>query len=321
MAALPDRYSDPVVDLRRVNTDQLHSVLDEETAAWRSELNWDFSASADLVRRFVHMQALSGFALMHGEQAAGYTYFVCEEGKGLIGDLFVRPEFRTPENETALLRAVLDAMWQTSGVRRVEAQLMMLSSALPRGVPHAALFRGFPRHFMEAQLRDVAALPARTPPDLAIVPWTINRHDETARLIAAAYAGHVDSQINDQYRSPGGARRFLTNIVQYPGCGTFFAPASFAAQDADRRLHGISLASLVARDVGHITQVCVLEQDRGTGLGYELVRQSLAALAAAGCRSASLTVTASNESAVRLYESMGFVIRRNFAACVWERRI
>src|SRR5262249_26099679 len=138
------------------------------------------------------------------------------------------------------------------------------------------------------------------------------------RLIASAYHGHVDSQINDQYRSPSGARRFLMNIVQYPGCGTFFGPASFAANDLERRLRGISLASLVAPEVGHITQVCVAPAERSTGLGYELMRQSLRALAAHGCQSASLTVTASNETAVRLYRRMGFRVRRNFAAYVWE---
>ncbi len=320
MAALPDRYSDPVVELRRITADQLEPVLAEETAAWQSELDWDFGPSADLVRRFVHMQALNGFALMSGDRAAGYCYYVCEDGKGLIGDLYVRRAFRTVENENALLEAVLNAMWRSAGVRRVEAQFMMLSSPLERSVPRQSWLRGFPRYFMQAPLGPAVSFPAKISPEISIVPWTIGRQDETARLISTAYQGHVDSQINDQYRSSGGARRFLMNIVQYPGCGTFFGPASFAAHDADRRLHGVSLASLVAPDVGHITQVCVASADRGTGLGYELMRQSLIALAVHGCRSVSLTVTESNRAAVRLYEQMGFVNRRTFAAYVWEPR-
>src|SRR5581483_6263837 len=224
MAALPDRHSEVVVELRRVTTEQLSPVLEEETAAWRADLDWDFSPSADLVRRFVHMQALSGFALMHGERAAGYSYYVCEEGKGLIGDLYVRREFRDIENENALLDAVLDAMSRTSGVRRIEAQFMMLSSPLNRPLPRQAWMRSYPRYFMEAPLGGAGMLPEKHVPGGSIVPWTVNRQDETARLIATAYQGHVDSLINDQYRSPGGARRFLMNIVQYPGCGTFFAP-------------------------------------------------------------------------------------------------
>jgi GNAT superfamily N-acetyltransferase len=320
MAALPDRHSDPVVELRRVTTDQLSPLLEEETAAWRADLDWDFSPSADLVRRFVHMQALSGYALMLGGRAIGYSYYVCEEGKGLIGDVYVRREFRSFENENALLEAVLDAMWRTSGVRRVEAQFMMLSSPLDRPLPRSHGFRMYPRYFMQAPLGGASSFPEKQIPGISLLPWTVSRQEDTARLIAIAYQGHVDSLINDQYRSPGGARRFLMNIVQYPGCGAFFAPASFAAQDADRRLRGVSLASMVAPDVGHITQVCVSPQDRGSGLGYELMRQSLTALAFHGCRSVSLTVTTSNESAVRLYERMGFVTRRNFAAYVWEPR-
>ena len=168
---------------------------------------------------------------------------------------------------------------------------------------------------------NVSRLTPRPADRIAITPWTERRQDDSARLVAAAYRGHIDSEINDQYRAPAGARRFLANIVQYPGCGTFFAPASYAGIDAQNgSLCGMSLASLVASDVGHITQVCVAPSHRGTGLGYELLRRSLLALAAHGCRSVSLTVTASNDTAARLYERMGFTQRREFSACVWNSR-
>ncbi len=318
MAALPDRYADPIVELRRISTEQLDPLLREETAAWNTELDWDFGPSSDLVRRFVHMQALSGFALMRGHEVIGYSYYVCEENKGLIGDLYVRGEYRTAQAEDALLEAVLDAMFRSAGVRRAEAQFMMLSSPLSRAIPRQNWLQCYPRYFMEAPLAPVAAMPEKMPPGISIANWTENRQDDTARLIAAAYHGHVDSLINDQYRSPAGARRFLMNIVQYPGCGSFYGPASFAASDSARRLHGVSLASMVAPNVGHITQVCVSQADRGTNLGYELMRRSLTGLASRGCRSVSLTVTRSNEPAIRLYQKMGFTIRRNFAAYVWE---
>ena len=320
MAALSDRQPGPLVELPRVTPEHLAAVLEEETSDWSTGLDWDFRPSAELVRRFVQMHALNGFALMHGPRIIGYAYYVSEEGKGLIGDVYVLPEHRTAENENALLEAVLAALWRTPGVRRVEAQLMMISSPLDRSVPHQSWFRAYPRYFLETALEPVAALPPRAASKIAISLWQERRQDETARLIAATYEGHVDSKINDQYRSPGGARRFLMNIVQYPGCGTFFGPASYAATDESGVLLGVSLASLVAADVGHITQVCVAPRHKGTGLGYELVRRSLRALAAHGCRSASLTVTASNQRAVRLYQQMGFTNRRDFAAYVWESR-
>jgi ribosomal protein S18 acetylase RimI-like enzyme len=138
-------------------------------------------------------------------------------------------------------------------------------------------------------------------------------------LIPVAYRGHVDSEINDQYRSPAGARRFLANIIQYPGCGTFFQPASFMALDnTTGRLCGMCLSSLVSFDVGHITQICVTPTIKGKGCGYELMRRSLGALMEAGCRAASLTVTAANTEAIALYERLGFRKVKEFSACVWE---
>jgi ribosomal protein S18 acetylase RimI-like enzyme len=109
------------------------------------------------------------------------------------------------------------------------------------------------------------------------------------------------------------------NIIQYPGCGSFFQPASYVALDqGSGKLCGISLSSFVNADVGHITQVCVSHAVRGTGVGYELIRRSLELLAKHGCRKASLTVTAANLDAIELYERMGFRQTRNFSAYVWE---
>jgi len=148
--------------------------------------------------------------------------------------------------------------------------------------------------------------------------WAEHFQEPAAQLIASAYLGHVDSYINDQYRSVAGARRFLFNIVQYPGCGAFYRPASFAAFDPDGRLCGLCLTSMVAEGIGHITQVCVGNWVRGSGVGYELLRQSLAGLREGGCRKVSLTVTTSNRDAIQLYQRTGFETRRQFSAYVWE---
>jgi len=173
---------------------------------------------------------------------------------------------------------------------------------------------------MRMDLRGLSDLPARRDiRDVTFDAWTERRQDEAAALIPVAYRGHVDSLINDQYRSPAGARRFLANIIQYPGCGTFFQPASFLALDNHTgRMVGMCLSSLVAYDVGHITQVCMTSAFKGRGCGYELMRRALNALAGTGCRSVSLTVTASNEEAIVLYQRLGFETVKRFSACVWE---
>jgi ribosomal protein S18 acetylase RimI-like enzyme len=307
-----------IVDLRQLSARDLEGLLEEETAAWRDQLEWDFAKAADLVMRFVDLRALSGSALLQDGEVVGYVYYVVEEHKGLIGDLYVRRAFRGVEPETRLLEAALDPLLNGSEVARVECQLMMLHPAVNRVLPRAAQATSFDRLFMRLDLSRAALpeSPVRHP--IFIERWSDHYQDAGAQLIAAAYRGHVDSLINDQYRSAASARRFLYNIVQYPGCGVFYRPASYAAFDASTgRLCGISLASVVAPQCGHIAQICVSPEVQGTGVGYALLRQSLNALRDAQCHAASLTVTASNTGAVALYERVGFATLRRFEAYVW----
>src|SRR5690242_5566523 len=109
MAAWLDSPDSLVVDLRKVSVADLAPLLEEETEAWQAALDWDFEPSAELVRRFVGMQALNGFALVDGARTIGYSYYIREDRKGLIGDLYVRARERTPEREKALIQATVEA--------------------------------------------------------------------------------------------------------------------------------------------------------------------------------------------------------------------
>jgi ribosomal protein S18 acetylase RimI-like enzyme len=320
MAAVSDSPLARVVELRYLRGGDLDLLLEEETQAWRETLDWDFRGSAALVRRFLEMQALNGYALLINGFPAGYCYYVAEERKGLIGDLYVMKDYLSLENEERLLRAVVQGLMRTPLIRRIESQLMMLRTGPAIALPEPKYARTFVRNFMEIEADAAAGLPPRVPSQpVWFDSWSERKQDEAATLIASAYRGHIDSEINDQYCSPAGARRFLMNIVQYPGCGSFFQPASFVALDSGTgRLAGICLASLVQADVGHVTQVCVTQAARGTGTGYELIRRSLEALVKHGCRKVTLTVTGSNSEAIALYERMGFRKTRNFRAHVWD---
>jgi ribosomal protein S18 acetylase RimI-like enzyme len=320
MAALSDSPPARIVDLRELRAGDLDPLLAEETQTWLDTLDWDFRASATLVRRFLEMQALNGSALLINGYPVGYCYFVSEERKGLIGDLYVMRDFVRTENEAGLLESVVDRLIATPFVKRIESQLMMLRTGHEITLPQRRYVRAHLRNFMEVDLAAAAELPQRKIAQSVLIDsWTERKQDDAGALIVSAYQGHIDSQINDQYRSPVGARRFLLNIIQYPGCGSFFQPASFVALDAETgKLLGVLLSSLVNGDIGHITQVCVAHAARGTGVGYELIRRSLESLARHGCRKASLTVTAANTDAILLYERMGFQKTRVFSAYVWE---
>ena len=59
-------------------------------------------------------------------------------------------------------------------------------------------------------------------------------------------------------------------------------------------------------------------EKRGRGVGSELLWHSIQAFLEGGCEAASLTVTAENAGAVRLYQRIGFRTIRRFYAYVWE---
>src|SRR5690242_2451951 len=102
-----------IVDLRRLTARDLRALLEEEIATWRTDLEWDFEKSADLVLRFVDLRALNGYAVLEDGEVSGYLYYVLEENKAQIGDLYVRREYRDAEREGRLLSAALEAVATT----------------------------------------------------------------------------------------------------------------------------------------------------------------------------------------------------------------
>jgi ribosomal protein S18 acetylase RimI-like enzyme len=156
-------------------------------------------------------------------------------------------------------------------------------------------------------------------PAIAIRRWTEQDYQSAAALVTAAYRGHVDSQINDQYRTLNGSVRFLNNIVRFPGCGVFDPECSFVAvHNRTRSLAGLILCSRVRQDVGHVTQVCVSPEFRSQGIGEALLAATTANLRTRKFSLLSLTVTEANNRAVDLYRKLGFETKRVFDAFVWE---
>ena len=150
--------------------------------------------------------------------------------------------------------------------------------------------------------------------------WRENDFHPAGYLIADAYDGHLDSFINDQYRSVGGSLRFLHNIVRFPGCGLFDPPSSRTlTRTVDGSLAGVLLCSRVRDDVGHVTQVCVAKKQRRLGLGLRLIEECAQNLRGRGFRGLTLTVTEENANAVELYRRVGFVEKHSFDAMVWDR--
>ncbi len=309
-----------LVPLRQLEAAALVPLLEEEKARWMALLHWDFTASAELVLRYASMQAMDGFALMDGAEVVGYTYWVTEEHKGLVGDIYVRGAWRSPQNENALLAAALGELRRNPWIRRAEAQLMHLAAKGSQVAPAGLRPRTYARHFMLGGTE--VALGLRRwdcSSQIRIEPWSMRWLNDAAELIAEVYAGHIDSEINDQYHTAHGARRFLQNIVQFPGCGQFAPECSWVAVNGMGQMRGLCLSSMVRRQTGHIAQICLAQELHGLGTGYELLRRGIVALAGIGAEEVSLTATASNQHAIRLYDRFGFRAVYEFEAMVWDR--
>jgi ribosomal protein S18 acetylase RimI-like enzyme len=321
------------LDLRHFSAQHLRPLLDEESALWSSRLRWDYRNSASLVLQYVDSHLLTGYVALDQGRVCGYIFCVYENHKAVIGDVFVSrrglDETAAATIETQLIERLLETLQNTPGLTRVEAQLLLHPHGMHRGPFERAGFRLFPRLFMGLDLRARTATPAmQSSPDSEIEgaagaryrQWMASDFDLAPQVITGSYAGHIDSEINDQYLSIAGAQRFLHNIVRFPGCGIFEEQPSWVlAPPGNQKLLALLLCSRVSAGVGHVTQLCVLPQFQHQGVGKKLMDLCAASLQARGCEAITLTVTEQNTDAVTLYQRLGYRVQHRFDAMLWAK--
>lgn len=310
-----------ILDLRHFGSHHLRALLEHETRVWGQLMAWDYGASAEMILRYIDSKILPGYAAVEGGRVGGYAFFVYEGSKGVVGDLYADQTLgmRGEAVERLLAAHVIDTLQQSPGIHRIEAQLLPHESGLLSGPFVQEGFQQFPRLFMHLPLKSASGLRITPFPDIEFRRWGEQDFQSAAAVITGAYQGHIDSEINDQYRSLNGSLRFLNNIVRFPGCGNFDANASFVAvHKLTRSVIGVLLCSLVKDDVGHITQVCILPEHRGRSIGESLIALCTHELRSRNFSALSLTVTEANFKAVELYLRLGFYVQRRFDAFVWE---
>jgi ribosomal protein S18 acetylase RimI-like enzyme len=312
-----------ILDLRHFSSADLRSLLDEEVEMWGEALAWDYRSSSEMILRYVDAKILPGYAAVERGSLVGYAFFVYEGSKGVIGDLFVsprRPDARALEGRLA--EHVIETLQQSPGVHRIEAQLLTHQTGELAEPFLANGFQRYRRLFLCLNVRSDSLPDSRersSDTQIRIRRWTENDYQHAAGVITAAYRAHIDSEINDQYRTTAGSMRFLNNIVRFPGCGVFDPEASFVAiHQASNTVVGVILCSRVRDDVGHVTQVCLVPEHRGQGLGEALLDSTCTTLRNRKFNLLTLTVTEANHRAVDLYRKLGFETRRVFDALVWE---
>jgi ribosomal protein S18 acetylase RimI-like enzyme len=316
-----------ILDIRHFSAKQLRPLLDEEAAVWLRRLRWDYRSSTNLLLEYLDSRILPGFVALDRGRVCGYTFCVYEGHKAVIGDLYTTAEHPTPLAVShSLARHLLETLEASPEVVRIEAQLLLFDTGVLRPIfsspgPQRSTFTVFPRLFLQRLLPQRAVAEPALPAGLELCPWTPNLYQPSAELIHASYAGHIDSAINDQYRSLAGSVRFLHNIVRFPGCGVFDPQSSWALRDRSTgALAAIILCSRVAPDTAHVTQLCVAPAFRGRGLGGLLLHYTMGRMPSLRYQAITLTVSEDNVAALRLYLAADFTTQHRFDALVLDKK-
>ena len=325
MASVPVASEIDVLDLRHFSARQMRPLLTREAEAWRTRLRWDYRSSTELLLQYLDSHILQGFAALDRGRVCGYCFCVYEGTKAVIGDAFAAGHHSQSDADVtrSLLTHMLEMLRYSPDIDRVESQLLLYDAGEFADRLAGPGFTVYPRLFLECDLREPAPASGAivVPSDLELASWTPEDYQAAGELVYTSYVGHSDAQINDQYRSLHGSLRFLHNIVRFPGCGVFEPGFSWTLRDRrSGALVGMVLCSRVGSDVAHITQLCIAQQHRGRGLGRALLGKSAESLLTQGFKALTLTVTESNQQALRLYEWFGFTLRHRFDAMVLETR-
>lgn len=321
-----------IVDVRQLRVKQFQLLLQAESRAWLEDLHWDYAPSSGLVSSYLEEKRLSGFALVENDVAQAYCLYFREGSKGLIGTLFALQSNSRSSAPVNLLGKAIDTLVDFADVRRIEAQLPHFSLDQVGPYFRSRAFQTYLRQFMSFRLgisapnRQTPAFQAGRPGqnetsgDFVFQPWE-RRHDrEAARLIYHVYQNHIDAAVNDQYCSIAGTTHLVESIARLRGCGEYLPQASIAAIHCSTgKLAGILGLTAVRPRTAHIPQIAVATGFQGIGLGSAMLRTAFEKLVGAGFSEVSLTVTALNSGAARLYERTGFRTFREFGAFVWNR--
>ncbi|MDQ1374052.1 MAG: mycothiol synthase [Actinomycetota bacterium] len=220
-------------------------------------------------------------------------------------ELVVDPEERTGGEAigAALLAAAVDAVAGAGGGR-----LYLWVSHAGAGDDRVAAASGLAPGRELYQMR--RPLPVGEPFHLPVRPFVPGKDDETWLAVNnRAFAGHPEQG--------GWTEANLAARQREP----WFDPNGFLLHERDGRLAGFCWTKIHADHEPAIGEIYVIGVDpdfKGYGLGRPLVLAGLDSLARRGAGIGMLYVDASNHSAMRLYDNLGFVVDHVDRAYVGE---
>jgi len=146
------------------------------------------------------------------------------------------------------------------------------------------------------------------PEGMRIVGWRPDLLEDHAEVLARSFTGVDDVRLFRRLGSLEGCRGIMRDIVAHSG----FDPTATLAIEDRWGVIGCVQGSRQDGQAGMVQNVAVIPERRGEGVGFALLSACCRAFKSGGLGYALLEVTAGNEAALGLYQSMGFFPRRRY---------
>jgi ribosomal protein S18 acetylase RimI-like enzyme len=293
-------------------------LMQEEEKAWMADLCWDYSPVRRILISFAKQKLLPGYVAVDKEEAIGYTYFLVNQSKGIIGALYASKTGRSQEAVEELLTLTISSLKDIHTMRRIEAQIMPFNNLSLTATFIQQGFTYYPRYFLDLDLRNYRKSAGANAVE-KVIPWSAAYLEQAAEMSLCSYRDQTDAEICEDYCTRQGCESYLRSLVENPGCGIFMPETSFMALDTHGSPSGFLICSRISEEAAMISQIAVHPSHQGRGVGNVLMNLSFGQLKARGFRSVSLTVTKKNRHAYEWYQRLGFRIRKEFGAYVWQK--
>jgi ribosomal protein S18 acetylase RimI-like enzyme len=317
-----------IIPLSQADLGSLELLFDEQCAEWLSFLQWDYSGPSRLVREVARQNDLEGVVALNNDQIIGFAFYVVEQTRCSIGDIYVSRSWRKTGADRQIAAAIIRRLELLPGLNRIESQCVGIGNDAANSFFENYGFKRFDRLFMVAQLKSIEPSsivrgtkhPGNQPDDVVLRPWEERDSSPAANVIYQSHRLEHDSLINSQYRSQEGCAELVTVLTDSIWCGSFLPTVTHVAEDTvTGKPVGVLIASRMAARAGHFGQVSVLPSYQNQGIGRRLIAAGIEELRELDFNTVSLAVTSLNEPAVHLYQACGFRTIHTFPVFYFER--
>ena len=170
----------------------------------------------------------------------------------------------------------------------------------------------FKRYRMQIDLRGLDIGEIDLPENYSFLPWRKSLAFAHAEAKFRSFRDEMDANVFPCLGNIDGCQHLIKEISSR---GNFVPESTWLLthEDPSRNVAencGTVQGILDSNEIGLLQNIGIVKSFRGLGLGSLLVRKSLVGLQTSGAKIASLEVTTHNVGAIRLYERLGFQIRK-----------